>query len=1150
MLNFIKYWVELFFTFIKITKMNTINFSLKYIAKFALCFFFLLGASKALSNPIHPDTLNTVLQMAFERNYITGDSTHPLRVIGERGMTDPYIEKNTEGIINKSEADLKKAAMALVTAIPSTIAADFKVYDYTAYSLIGRMKDPEKWNEWAFGAMDSLIRTKYNVQYYLLIAKEIDPSNGKVKFRVKLRLPTVASGNKSSGNRGGTAQLTKKTLGIIEAFAQKKITIFMASKFLDEADNGSKIGIKEVERGLRLAFDGGFIGDGIYYNPAGYPVAIHDVYGFVPTDDILTLKRSGNVVWGWYSDYCEDGNYSGTEAYKALIDKEDNFKGYYKYTVGKDNSFPSFEDMYNDYPKTIPTGEAIYKLELSSSGMVKKIPTKYLAESNVPDRKMYFEGKYPIKSILKKSSSGYQEDETTGITEKQVSRTLDDIKKEFDSSIETNFLWYLNILDNQNEDAKIAFYQFIYGLRHAHKIISNNKYYMDKAAFSIQTSCSKGISKWSKSDFQNAIVDFDSKIIAFLTIKQIIKDAQYQPSVNDLTIFEELKKLNLCSNDKNNEIWQWTYNSNTYLALKLIYESFSVQERLGLIWYYSSLNQGGDNYGTIRIQLTNLIIFTPEEQYEDLISSLEDYHITNILQVIWKGLNNTGNSMLFSIAKKIQLMSSKFNVTKTKVVPEFVSFEFNPTENFYKMKFRNEPNFHTLKLQLHGKDVFEVSAMAFVKLKPTLSFKWQGENYEGGKEIIIPVCQLLLMIESRNTELTLSIAGDVANSISLAYGIGEAKAIYDLYRLTGKVSKIKVSIVGGALLADGSRIICNVIGEKELLEKYPDYYEKYKKVLFYLDMFNIARNVAGINAISDLKQAQTALRAERDALLTKGAIQTEKTTADAIDAKFGNSINAIINATETNVRINLAARGLAQDVIDDIIVRALYIDDELAKKGSSLNLMETLSELTKYKGFKNPEDIFSSSTSTNSWLTEGVVSINGSVQTEKAAELLNEINTGLKELRLSKGLDEVIISRKISNNGNSYAYVQNTNSSNELDVLNLTKMKIIECKRASGNSATTTAERLKDIVKKFTEEGKLSLKNKEVYPNHYGQLLIAGEGNPLYRMEKEDFISYMKNNHYENPQFNTISKDKLINSMKELEVSNGTGSFIIKSTEW
>jgi hypothetical protein len=130
--------------------------------------------------------LDSLFQRLIEPT--VGDTLgNPLRELGERSVTD-YEEQNNSGIENKALNDLNLSAAQLKAIVTATGIPKFKVFDYTAYSLIGRMKDPERWNDWAFRTMDSLIRNgpspKYGYQHYLLIAKEIDPSNGKVKFRI------------------------------------------------------------------------------------------------------------------------------------------------------------------------------------------------------------------------------------------------------------------------------------------------------------------------------------------------------------------------------------------------------------------------------------------------------------------------------------------------------------------------------------------------------------------------------------------------------------------------------------------------------------------------------------------------------------------------------------------------------------------------------------------------------------------------------------------------------------------------------------------------------------------------------------------------------------------------------------------------------
>lgn len=143
-----------------------------------------------------------------------------------------------------------------MAAIPPAIAADFKVYDYTAYSLIGRFKEPEKWNNWVFNTMDSLVRNKYNTQYYLLIAKEINPSDGKVRFRVKLSLPTVANlPAMGASNLTPFSFLTQDALNRIKETTLVEIENILQAKNDLTSKDPEKNGIERVKELL----EGGFV---------------------------------------------------------------------------------------------------------------------------------------------------------------------------------------------------------------------------------------------------------------------------------------------------------------------------------------------------------------------------------------------------------------------------------------------------------------------------------------------------------------------------------------------------------------------------------------------------------------------------------------------------------------------------------------------------------------------------------------------------------------------------------------------------------------------------------------------------------------------------------------------------------------------------
>ena len=123
----------------------------------------------------------------------------------------------------------------------------------------------------------------------------------------------------------------------------------------------------------------------------------------------------------------------------------------------------------------------------------------------------------------------------------------------------------------------------------------------------------------------------------------------------------------------------------------------------------------------------------------------------------------------------------------------------------------------------------------------------------------------------------------------------------------------------------------------------------------------------------------------------------------------------------------------------------------------------------------------------------------------------------------------------------------------EIDVLNITKSKIIESKRAFGQT-DAVKDRILDIIKKFTLENKLSPYNFGKYPNHVGQLKIDPDdisNNAFYNLDKTQFISKMRTDYFPNVGGAGIDKIKLQGAIKELNVETAPGkSFTILTTEW
>ena len=140
------------------------------------------------------------------------DSIPKLQELGSKVVTSAYDEKNYTGVTNTQLPALNKAADDLKAVIPATLVPDFKVFDYGAYNFVSSMKDPEKRNDEIFAAMESLIKTKYNCQYYLLIGKHINPANGETKFRIGLKLPIGSNVTDENGGRSGTGLLSQDEL--------------------------------------------------------------------------------------------------------------------------------------------------------------------------------------------------------------------------------------------------------------------------------------------------------------------------------------------------------------------------------------------------------------------------------------------------------------------------------------------------------------------------------------------------------------------------------------------------------------------------------------------------------------------------------------------------------------------------------------------------------------------------------------------------------------------------------------------------------------------------------------------------------------------------------------------------------------------------
>lgn len=246
-----------------------------------------------------------------------------------------------------------------------------------------------------------------------------------------------------------------------------------------------------------------------------------------------------------------------------------------------------------------------------------------------------------------------------------------------------------------------------------------------------------------------------------------------------------------------------------------------------------------------------------------------------------------------------------------------------------------------------------------------------------------------------------------------------------------------------------------------------------------------------------------------------------------------------------NIIKGLPGKGIPQDIIDQIIIRSKYIDAELG----NTKMSEVVGQLANSPGFKNPEDLLDilRVCFSKPKINRKTIHESAEVIPKSAKDLLNELETGLKEL--NEG-DEVIISRKIRRDGSGSGYEKLEKGGNEIDVLNITKRKIIESKRVSGKNKDAVRDRINAIIEKFTEEDKISDINKELYPNHFGQLKIDEPTNPYFNLNKEQFIEKIRKELFPNVEKSGVDKLKLKETIQELEVTTGKETFKINKNEW
>ncbi|MDR7212130.1 fibronectin type III domain-containing protein [Flavobacterium piscis] len=297
-------------------------------------------------------------------------------------------------------------------------------------------------------------------------------------------------------------------------------------------------------------------------------------------------------------------------------------------------------------------------------------------------------------------------------------------------------------------------------------------------------------------------------------------------------------------------------------------------------------------------------------------------------------------------------------------------------------------------------------------------------------------------------------------------------------------------------------IVIPIIGEAKILKTESILSKISKTEPYYDDFVRMSKELSGKNVDEAIE------------ILSKEKVVVSETE---------NLVLEILN--------NLKSRGISTVDAENIMKRAKEIDDVIGNN----QMTNVINNLAKKTNFENPKDMIN-------WFNKGIIQSDGTVVSkgEPAKDLLNELETGLRE---AQGGSEVTISKIV--NGD------------EIDVLNITQKKIIECKRVRTENYKNVEDRLNDIVKKFTMESKLNNTNKGLYKNHEGQLFIDNVSNPYYNMNKDEFINALKNaDGLPSGTFPKIGNDpgqipiENIKKIHTLTVKNGKGEFIITKEMW
>ncbi len=406
-----------------------------------------------------------------------------------------------------------------------------------------------------------------------------------------------------------------------------------------------------------------------------------------------------------------------------------------------------------------------------------------------------------------------------------------------------------------------------------------------------------------------------------------------------------------------------------------------------------------------------------------------------------------------------------------------------------------------------------------------INFVDEFENFSAGSKAKMPALMALYIFNKDRRDFIITSSKVLLDIGLFAIGVGEVEAAITAYRAgkTAYQAYVGLKALGDLGMSLGDMVVNNVMANS--WKNTPEGRER-------LERWNTISMYWAIGSISS-----TALEGvlkkycKNEAKILDNESQFNN-MADELEAE----VNAV-KALEQSTSAALLAKGLSQADVDNIIIRAMYIDDKLGNN----KMMNLINELANNNKFKNPLDIYDPNRLSESWLN--IVAQNGTPDLNKAKSLVNEIEEGI--YWMNRG-EDVYISKKLS---------PGATCENEVDVviINGANKGIVECKFPNvvgSNAENNIFANLEEIIKKFKLETKLTTQYKTIYPKKFGQINFANGAFPNLNTAAE-FVNLVRG---KNLIGNTAGVSKFtlseLQAIEELHLIIGNKRIIVHPTDW